>query len=279
MKTTLHLVCAGLLALLTSSCLEHSATIRLNKDGSGTITEETVFSAEASAMMAQMAQGGESPAAKFADAKKAAASAAAMGEGVTVDKVEKIDKDGRTGGRVVYKFKDINKVKFTYAEAMSDAGKDMGPPGAPGDAPDAPGDKPANKPMTFKYEGGVLTLVNPEPEAAAKKPAAGGDAPDAAGEIDPQSLAMMQGVFKDMKMSLKVEIADGIAETDATHVDGNTVTLMDMAFGKLLANPEHMKKLSAMQMEESTPAEVAAAFKGVEGMKIETKDTVTVKVK
>ena len=134
-------------------------------------------------------------------------------------------------------------------------------------------------PVLSALEGGVLTLVNPEPEAAAKKPAAGGDAPDAAGEIDPQSLAMMQGVFKDMKMSLKVEIADGIAETDATHVDGNTVTLMDMAFGKLLANPEHMKKLSAMQMEESTPAEVAAAFKGVEGMKIETKDTVTVKVK
>ena len=46
MKTTLHLVCAGLLALLTSSCLEHSATIRLNKDGSVTITEETVFSAK-----------------------------------------------------------------------------------------------------------------------------------------------------------------------------------------------------------------------------------------
>ena len=277
MKTTLNFLCAGLLALLTSSCLEHSATIRLNKDGSGTITEETVFSAEASAMMAQMPPGGESPAGKFADAKKAAATATAMGEGVTVEKVEKIDKDGRVGGRVVYKFKDINKVKYGFGETMSDAGKDMGPPGAPGDAPDAPGDKPESKPMTFKYEGGVLTLVNPEPEAAAKKPAAGGDAPDAAEEVDPQSLAMMQGVFKDMKMSLKVEIVDGIAETNASHVDGNTVTLMEMAFGKLLANPEHLKKLNAMK--DSSPAEAAAAFKGVEGFKIETKDTVTVKVK
>jgi hypothetical protein len=278
MKTTLNFLCAGLLALFTSSCLEHSATIRLNKDGSGTITEETVFSAEASAMMAQMPAGGDSPAGKFADAKKAAAAATKMGEGVTVEKVEKIDKDGRTGGRVVYNFKDINKVKFTFGEAMSDAGME-GPPGAPGDAPDAPGDKPANKPITFKHEGGVLTLVNPEPEAAAKKPAEGGDAPDAAEEIDPQSMAMMQGLFKDMKMSLKVEIVDGIAETNATHVEGNTITLMDMAFGKLLANPEHMKKLSAMQMQESSPAEAAAAFKGVEGFKIETKDTVTVKMK
>jgi hypothetical protein len=273
MKTTLSFLGAALLALLTSSCLEHTATIRLNKDGSGTITEETLFSAEASAMLAQAGgQGGP----KFDDPAKAAANATKMGAGVTVEKVEKIDKDGRTGGRVIYKFKDINTVKYGFGDAMSDAGKDMGPPGAPGDAPDAEGDKPANKPMTFKYEGGVLTLVNPEPEAAAKKPAEGGDAPDAA-EPDPQALAMMQGVFKDMKMSLKVEIVDGIAETDATHVEGNTITLMDMAFGKLLANPAHMKKLDALK--ESSPAEVAAAFKGVEGMKIETKDSVTVKVK
>jgi hypothetical protein len=80
-----------------------------------------------------------------------------------------------------------------------------------------------------------------------------------------------------MKMSLKVEIVDGIAETNATNVEGNTITLMDMAFGKLLANPEHMKKLNALK--DSSPAEAAAAFKGVEGFKIETKDTVTVKVK
>jgi hypothetical protein len=270
MKTSLNFLGAALLALFTSSCLEHTATIRLNKDGSGTITEETLFSAEASAMLAQAGgQGGP----KFDDPKKAAASAAKMGTGVTVEKVEKIDKDGRTGGRVVYKFADINTVKYGFGDAMSDAGKDMGPPGAPGDAPDA--EAPAT-PMTFKYAGGVLTLVNPE-QKAADKPAAGGDAPDAPEEIDPQSLAMMQGVFKDMKMSLKLEFPGGIAETTASHVDGNTVTLADMAFGKLLANPEHLKKLNAMQ--NAKPAEIAAAFKDVEGLKIETKDTVTVKLK
>lgn len=270
MKKSLNFLGAALLALFSSSCLEHNSTIRLNKDGSGTITEETVFSAEASAMMA--AQGGAGP--NFADAKKADTAAAKMGAGVTVEKVEKIDKDGRTGGRVVFKFKDINTVKYTFGNTMTDSAKDMGPPGAPGDAPDAPGDKPESKPMTFKYEGGVLTMANPDAGAGAdeKKPA------DLA-EADPQAIAMMQAMFKDMKMSLKVEITDGIAETNATHVEGNTITLAEMAFGKLLANPEHMKKLNAMQMQEAGPAEVAAAFKGVEGIKIETKESVTAKVK
>lgn len=272
MKKSLNLLGAALLALFTSSCLEHSSTIRLNKDGSGTITEETVFSAEASAMMA--AQGGAGP--NFADAKKADAAAGKMGAGVTVEKVEKIDKDGRIGGRVVYKFKDINTVKYAFGDTMTDSAKDMGPPGAPGDAPDAPGEEPKTAPMTFKYEGGVLTLTNPDAKGPAG--AAEGEKP-AAGELDPQALAMMQGMFKDMKMSLKVEISDGIAETNAAHVDGNTITLAEMAFGKLLADPENLKKLSAMQMQEAGPAEVAAAFKGVDGIKIETKDEVTVKVK
>lgn len=281
MKKHLNFACAALLALLTTSCLEHSATIRLNKDGSGTIVEETLFSAEASAMMAQMPAGdGQDPLAQFADAKKAAAAAAKMGEGVTVEKAEKIDKDGRKGGRVTYKFKDINQVKFAFGQAMSDAGKDMGPPGAPGDAPDE-GDAPLpeNKPITFTYKDGTLTLVNPELNKEAKKPAAGkeGDAPDDAEEPDAQSMAMMQGMFKDMRMALKIEIADGIAETDALHVKGDTVTLMDVAFGKLIADPANMKKLSSMQ--DSTPAEMAAAFKDIEGMEIETKEKVTVKVK
>lgn len=280
MKKSLSSAAAALLALLTPSCLEHSATIRLNKDGSGTIVEETLFSAEASAMMAQMPAGdGQDPLAQFADADKAAAAAKKMGEGVTVEKAEKIDKDGRKGGRVTYKFKDINQVKFAFGQAMSDAGKDMGPPGAPGDAPDEGDAKPESKPITFTYEDGTLTLVNPELRKPTTKPAAGekGDAPDDAEEPDAQAMAMMQGMFKDMRMALKIEIADGIAETDATHVKGGTVTLMDVAFGKLIADPANMKKLSSMQ--DSSPAEMAAAFKGIEGLEIETKEKVTVKVK
>lgn len=278
MKTTLNFLCAGLLALFTSSCLEHSATIRLNKDGSGTITEETVFSAETSAMMAQMG-GDQDPTDKLADAKKAAATAAAMGEGVSVAKVEKIDKDGRKGGRVTYNFKDINTVKFAFGESMSDKGKEMGPPGSPGDAPDEGDDKPKKDPVSFKYQDGTLTLVNPiEKNAAADKPA-GKDAAaaDLGEEPDAQAMAMMEKMFKDMRMALVIELPGGIDETNASHVEGNRITLMDMAFGKLISDPANMKKLSSMQ--NSSPAEMAAAFKGIEGLKIETREKITVKLK
>jgi hypothetical protein len=281
MKRALPYLGAALVALFLPSCLEHTSTIKLNKDGSGTITEETLFSAEASAMMADMPAGGENPAGKFSDAKKAAETAAKMGEGVTVEKAEEIKKDGRIGGRVVYKFKDINKVKFNFGGGMSDAGKDMGPPGDAPDAGEAP--KHENKPITFTYKDGVLKLVNPDIKAAAngdaKKPdAEKGDAPDEKKEEpDAQAMAMMQQMFKDMRMTFKVEIADGIAETNASHVDGNVITLIDMPFGKLISDPANMKKLEAMK--DSSPADAAAAFKDIPGLKIETKEEVTVKVK
>lgn len=277
MKRALPYLGAALAALLFPSCLEHTSTIRLNKDGSGTITEETLFSAEASAMMADMPAGGENPAGKFADEKKAAEAAAKMGEGVTVEKAEKIDKGGRIGGRVVYKFKDINQLKYSFGGGMSDAGKDMGPPEAADKA------KEENKPITFTYKDGVLTMANPDVKKAAgdaKKPEAGkeGDAPDdEGGETDAQSLAMMQQMFKDMRMTCKVEIADGIAETNASFAEGNVVTLIDMPFGKIISDPANMKKLEAMK--DSSPADAAAAFKDIPGLKIETKEEVTVKVK
>jgi len=280
MKRALPYLGAALVALLFPSCLEHTSTVKLNKDGSGTITEETLFSAEASAMMADMPAGGENPTAKFSDAKKAAEAAAKMGEGVTVEKAEAIKKDGRVGGRVVYKFADINKVKYAFGGAMADAGKDMGPPG---DAPDA-GEhaKPENKPITFTYKDGVLKLVNPDVKAKAdgdaKKPdAEKGDAPDAKEEPDAQAMAMMQQMFKDMRMTFKVEIPGGIAETNASHVDGNVITLIDMPFGKLISDPANMKKLEAMK--DASPADAAAAFKDIPGLKIETKEEVTAKLK
>jgi hypothetical protein len=272
MKRALTYLGAALAVLLFPSCLEHTSTIKLNKDGSGTITEETLFSAEASAMMAEMPGGGDNdPAGKFADEKKAAEAAAKMGEGVTVEKAEKINKDGRIGGRVVYKFADINKVKFTFGNAMSDAGKDMGPPGAAEKA------EAENKPVTFSYKDGVLTLVNPDAKKAGDAKPEGDAAAEDEEETDPQAMAMMQQMFKDMRMTFKLEVADGIAETNASHVDGNVVTFIDMPFGKLLADPKNLKKLESMK--DASPADAAAAFKDIEGLKIETKDEVTVKVK
>ena len=110
MKSPLRFLGALVLALFASSCIEQDNVIRVNKDGSGTITQTMLLSAE---VLAMAAQGGGDPTADMADKEKAASLAAKMGEGVTVESVEPYEKDGRKGAKMVFAFKDINTVKFT----------------------------------------------------------------------------------------------------------------------------------------------------------------------
>lgn len=258
-------------ALLATSCMEHHVTIKLNKDGSGTITEETTLGAQVLAMIEQMgALGGEGaeapdPTADMADKEKAEATAKQMGEGVTVEKVEKIDEAGRKGGRIVYAFKDINTVKYGFGDGIDDMGGGM----APGAAAAA---EEENEPMEFSYKDGVLTLKNKalDEENAVD---AGEDVPDA----DPAQMAQAKQMLDGMKMSIRLEFPGGIEETNATHVDGSTVTLMEMDMGKLLEKPETLATLQKAQPEG--PAQMAELLKDVEGMKVDTNEELSVKLK
>jgi hypothetical protein len=76
---------------------------------------------------------------------------------------------------------------------------------------------------------------------------------------------------------MKVVIEPGIAETTATHVTGNTITLMEMDMGKVMKNPDAFKKLKGMDQNDQDKA--IEALKGFDGVKVEVKKEVTVKVK
>jgi hypothetical protein len=129
-------------------------------------------------------------------------------------------------------------------------------------------------------------MINPTPQQAqsgangtsSKEADADADkAKEEEGANDAQAQAMAINMMKDMKMSLKIVIESGISETDATYKDGNTITLTEMNMNKLLANPNAMKKLQ--NIDPQNPAEIQNQFKGMEGVKVETKDKVTVKLK
>lgn len=74
----------GLLAALAlPSCLQNETTVTLNKDGSGTVVEETFLGAKMLEMMTQFAQpGAPDPVAEMFSEDKAKAKIAKMGEGV-----------------------------------------------------------------------------------------------------------------------------------------------------------------------------------------------------
>ena len=272
MKKTLLALTSTLMVLALPGCFQSETTIHLNKDGSGTLVEETRFGAQMLEMIGQLgAIGGDDKAAKpdpvkdLMSEEKAKTHAAKLGEGVTFVKAEPSELKGAKGARMTYAFKDINKLKISAGDSMN-ALSSM--PGA-----EAKADKNV-EPMVFNYAEGKLSIKMPQP----KKP----DAPDATvkrPEMDnPEAMAMMKQMCSDMKMSVKLVVEPGIGETNATHREGSTITLMEMNMGKLVENADAMKKLAKIDPKED-PTVAMEALKGIDGIKVETQKEVTVTVK
>lgn len=265
-KTLLALIGAAI-ALVLPSCLEYETKITLNKNGSGTITEEMVLGAQAIGMMEMAAAQGGNQGNPFADMKdeaKLKEKAASYGEGVTFLKSEEIKRDdGSKGVRVTFKFTDINKVKMDPASGIGELGN-MKPGGEKA--------KPVAENASFKYADGVLTISLPQPEA-------GEDAPEEeppAGNPGGQEMAMMAGMMKGMKISAKLVIPDGIDETNATFKDGDTITMVEMNMDEIMKNPGAM---GAIMGAGKDPEASARAMQKIKGVKTETKKEVTVKIK
>ncbi|MGB8167056.1 MAG: hypothetical protein WCF18_06160 [Chthoniobacteraceae bacterium] len=270
---------AFLTMLLLPGCLQQEKVIKLKTDGSGTVEETMVMSKEVIAQMKQMTEGFGSllqgkgkadatPASPFQimDEKKLREAAEKMGEGVTFVSATPVTTATGEGFKAIYAFTDINTLKIDQ-----NPGGNM--PGA-----DNPLMQKANKtkkePVKFEFTKGSpasLTVKLPQPKTSdlpKDRPAVPAGGQDMAG-------MMMQQMFKDMKISLAIEVAGRIVQTNAEYKDATRVTLMEMDFNKVLANPEKFKALTAAQPK--TIEEAKALVKGVDGIKAETQPTVTMK--
>lgn len=255
------------MAFLLTSCLEYKTEITLNKDGSGTITEETVFGAQVIGMLEMAAaQGGETenPLTELKDEAKAKAKAKTYGEGVTLEKIEEVKRDGGKGVKVTYKFTDINKITFNPGGSLGDM---------------APGEEAVERvkeeEAKFEYADGKLTIILPQPEKEDGEEGAKDDG-DAADELDPQAAIAMQ-MMRGMKMSATLTAAPAIAETDATYHEGNTITLFEVDFNTIMDNPEGMKALQKLDMKDQ--AKTAEVLGKIKGVKAEAKEKVTLTIK
>lgn len=272
MKRILLACASALIALVLPGCLQSETTIHLNKDGSGTLVEQTTLGAQMLAMLNQMGSigggGAKDPLADMFSMEKAKARAATLGEGVTVEKSVPYESGGNKGATVVYHFTDINKLTISPGDNM----KNLSPMGA-----HVPASAAKMKPIHFAYADGTLTLTMPEPEKSAADAPKPPHAPDMPDMENPQMEAMMKQMLGDMKVSFKLVADSGIAETDATFHTDNTVTLMEMEMGKLLEKPDAFKKLS--KAPKNDPAAAMELMKTLDGVKVETKKQITVKVK
>ena len=255
---------ALILPLFASSCLQTETTVNLNKDGSGTIVEQTILGEQMLAMMTQFAQPGQpDPIQEMFSEEKSKAKIPKMGEGVEFVKVEMINEGGKKGGRVHYKFADINKLNINPAgglEAMNEEEEQA--------------EVDPKELLKFKYVDGKLSLTMPPTKFDEMNMDMGGGE---GGEENAQAEAMAKQMMGDMRMTLKLNFPGGIDKTNATHVEGNTVTVMDLQVGKMLGHKEALKKIS--ETAKTDEAAAKDAFGKLDGIKMEMKPDVSISLK
>jgi len=242
------LLCAAFLLPL-SGCLEVDTKVLVTADGSGTLTERF----ELKGPMARMIQRMGSDASSVVDRAKAEKRARELGRGVKVASVEPLREDEGIGAVTVFTFEDVNDLQINPNPTASQ------------DVQSAPAIATSSTPITFSFERGppaVLTVaigaMNKAKRSADKK---------AEVDVTVKPPAVIKQIFAGMRIAITVGVAGQIIETNATWRDGNNVTLVELDFDTILANPDGFKALQSQS--GSAAQDMKSALQSIPGVKVE----------
>jgi hypothetical protein len=258
-------------ALLTAAvsaslagCITSDTLIKVRADGGGTV-EQTILvnpkTFEGFASLAGQMAGAEgkvtpgsmpSPG-ELLDEAKLKEAAARMGGGARYVSSTPMKRGDMEGARAIFAFDDINALVVD-------------------ESPEGGGSK---TPMTFKLNrgpsGSVLTITTREPEDRPAAQPAGVDSQP----VPAEAMALLKPFFDGLHFAVAIDVEGSLVKTNADYVSGNRVTLLDVDFGSLLANPAAFEKLSSLGPGASL-AEARPLLKDLPGVKVNTTPTVTI---
>ena len=274
----MRMVKMAVLAFVASwavGCISIDSVIKIKPDGSGTMEQTMLINASSMSMMSMMG-GGDSKDAKpkldpatIFSKEKLAADAANLGEGVTFLSSEPVAQGEMKGVKAIYAFTDFNKLKVSTAlPDMEGNGTSVTGKGDP-------------LPIRFSKSGSSSLLTMNLLEQLAKADTKSGKAEgktDGKPEMPKEMMAMLAPMFKDMRVAIAIEPVGTLVRTNATHVQGKRVTLFDVAFGGLLADPAGLEKMEKLGNNPSL-TEIRTALKGMKGIKINDVDKLEIEFK
>jgi hypothetical protein len=257
------------LTLTLTGCIDVQYKMFLRTDGSGTI-EETVYMNSAMVQMLKgfMAMGNDSTNHEefsLFDEDDLRNEAKNLGKGVRYVSGEALKENGREGYKAIFEFDDINKIKMN--EDVSDKASPMGE-----EEEDTPEDD-----ITFKFTKGspaTLMIYMPEEKETESEEEVEIET-DTEDDQDTEWTEEMKSIMKDFRIAISIEFEGDIVETNATNVDGSTVTLLEMSFDKIIDDPENLKKLKGLG-EHASHEKTKEILKDIPGIKFETNQKVKV---
>ena len=263
----LKIVILLVLSLALMGCFESIVLLRVNKDGSGTIEETVVISDAFMELMKSFGGEEEGEEEDLIDEQELADKAAGMGEGVRYVSAGPVKTDRGSGYKAIYSFSDINDVRINQ-----NPGENVSPPPMGGEE-----EGPVQEWLRFNFSGGrtaTLEIIYPrdmEEEMEQEESAEG----EADMDSNPEMMDMMRELYQDMHFRIAVEVDGKIVETNASYVDGSTVTLMDIDFAKILEDEEKFKEL--MNANPETVEEMKELVKDNPGIKVEIEEAIRIR--
>jgi hypothetical protein len=288
-RTPMRWMVTFVAALTLAGCLDMQKSVHVRADGSGYVEERMVMKGETVAMLKNMAQmdgeAGSKADFQLLDRDKLAEAAKTMGPGVTLASAEAISTPDGEGYVARYAFTDVNQLALD-PNPNEGSDKDGAPPDQPGPTPtpagaNTAGQAEARESVRFELRKGdqpVLVVSSPKPPPTASQDSTAPDGPEAGLPEGPErqmAIQMMQQMFKGMRLAVQVEVEGDIVETNAAYRDGSRVTLVDIAFDRILADPERFERLVLAQPRGIQ--EARALMQGLPGVEVEIADPVEIR--
>ena len=221
-----------LIPLLLMGCISSGVTVKVNKDGSGEIIQTFNIKRDFVGFMS-MSEEPTDP--NLIDREALNLAAKAMGEGVTLVKVDPMPETSTYAGyKAYFKFTDISKIRVSASPSTSPEASDE----ENGDWISFDFDKGPTSKLTMYLEnedepyedGEVADLTEGQEEAPSEIGEGMGD--------------QLKEIYKDMHYWMKVEVNGRITDTNASFTDGSVITIFDMNFEKIVENAELFEKVT-----------------------------------
>jgi hypothetical protein len=240
-------------SLISAGCFDVATLVKVNGDGSGTISIRTVLTEAALARIRQIdALGGNTQPFDLLSEQQARDDAARFGQGVTYVSSVPIKTATGSGREALYAFSDVAGLQLAQQASL--------PGGAIGSADSAP----PGVALSFERRpdgNAVIRIRTQFPELPGSSAAPG--FPASSGGPSPEQLAMLKQALAGARVSITVEPGGRLVRSSSPYVDGNSVTLLEVNVDQLLTS-EMLERFRGAR----TTSDVLALMKDAPGLKV-----------
>lgn len=241
------------LGFAATGCINSASLIKVKPDGSGTI-EQTMLVNMAAIKGLMAGMGGGQLKESGGVLNEAEFKRAGERMGVRPVSLTPLTEGGFEGGKAIYAFDDITKVRVDQDPQMG------------GRANPTAGSTPIRFGLARQGGSSVLTITVDE-QAADAATARAQDAPSL-DSIDPAMLQMIKTMFDGFRVLIDVEVDGTIVKTNADYVTGSRITLLEVDLAGVFADEAKLRTLQSKVRPGASISELRPYLKDIKGVKV-----------